>query len=603
MADFYIKKLTVSGKNVRTAELNFQPGTNIVYGTSELGKSYIVECLDFMFGAKSMRLGSSSGYNELVMTVQRANGYEITITRYFDGRKNDVSIWTTDPELDFLSCANVNRDVLDAFWLRLIGVHENQTIVTDGHYTHKLLRWSNFKKSLLIKENRISRDQSIISGSTDSLSALLFLLTELAFADVPTEDSEADKRKINKGGKEQLLKQMGRIKNERLDLLTKMGGETVETYQAHVDELMERFQAEEQNLNQSLEKSQQLHSQLNAARKRLVSFNAQLENYKLLQSLYDAQLRRLAFSTEGQLQEYGHSTECRCPFCGNTADKSTVSDDALVASQAELEETEIAIQNFQTANDELKTQIEKQKKLISDLTKQCADLDEKISVCYAPTVNELRQKLTVYVNFAKLSEKYDVLGDEYKKLDEALSIINQESKEPENKFKPKDYIPDEFFVDMKDALSDMLTACEYGHFERVRLEKTTMDISIDHQDKSTFSEGYRAFLNSTLAFCLFRYLCNKGAHRPGILIMDSPIQAMKDKDGIELSKGLFEYITNNSACGQVIIIDNRLPDNANLKKANIYHLVEPGFLPDFKHPTKNRKETVAALAGEQLSMF
>lgn len=85
--------------------------------------------------------------------------------------------------------------------------------------------------------------------------------------------------------------------------------------------------------------------------------------------------------------------------------------------------------------------------------------------------------------------------------------------------------------------------------------------------------------------------------------MDSPIQAMKDKDGIELSKGLFEYITNNSACGQVIIIDNRLPDNANLKKANIYHLVEPGFLPDFKHPTKNRKETVAALAGEQLSMF
>ena len=52
MADFYIKKLTVSGKNVKTAELNFEPGTNIIYGTSELGKSYIVECLDFMFGAK-----------------------------------------------------------------------------------------------------------------------------------------------------------------------------------------------------------------------------------------------------------------------------------------------------------------------------------------------------------------------------------------------------------------------------------------------------------------------------------------------------------------------------------------------------------------------
>ena len=41
-----------------------------------------------------------------------------------------------------------------------------------------------------------------------------------------------------------------------------------------------------------------------------------------------------------------------------------------------------------------------------------------------------------------------------------------------------------------------------------------------------------------------------------ILIMDSPIQAMKDKDGIELSNGQYEYITNNSSFEPVIIIDN-----------------------------------------------
>ncbi len=81
--------------------------------------------------------------------------------------------------------------------------------------------------------------------------------------------------------------------------------------------------------------------------------------------------------------------------------------------------------------------------------------------------------------------------------------------------------------------------------------------------------------------------------------MDSPIQAMKDQDGIELTKGLFEYITRNSSCGQVIIIDNRLPEGANLEEAKIQEMTSP-FLPDFKHHRSRRKAVLAG--GEQLTV-
>lgn len=53
MTDFYISQLQVTGSNVRPAILDFQRGANIIYGNSDEGKSYIVECLDFMFGAKA----------------------------------------------------------------------------------------------------------------------------------------------------------------------------------------------------------------------------------------------------------------------------------------------------------------------------------------------------------------------------------------------------------------------------------------------------------------------------------------------------------------------------------------------------------------------
>ena len=52
MVDFYIKQLSVTGIEVRPAILNFQRGTNIIYGDSDYGKSYVVECIDYLFGAK-----------------------------------------------------------------------------------------------------------------------------------------------------------------------------------------------------------------------------------------------------------------------------------------------------------------------------------------------------------------------------------------------------------------------------------------------------------------------------------------------------------------------------------------------------------------------
>ena len=78
MIDFYIKQLSVTGFNVRPMTLQFQRGANIIYGTSDSGKSYVVECLDFMFGAKTMRLKSSSGYNAVSLGLSACRSVCLT---------------------------------------------------------------------------------------------------------------------------------------------------------------------------------------------------------------------------------------------------------------------------------------------------------------------------------------------------------------------------------------------------------------------------------------------------------------------------------------------------------------------------------------------
>ena len=83
-------------------------------------------------------------------------------------------------------------------------------------------------------------------------------------------------------------------------------------------------------------------------------------------------------------------------------------------------------------------------------------------------------------------------------------------------------------------MEDMLLACGLRNLENIRFEMQTMDISLEWQDKDTFGEEYRAFLNTVVAFSLFPLLCENGKHMPGLLILDSPIQAMKQPDGSTL---------------------------------------------------------------------
>lgn len=594
MTNFFISQLKITGSEVRPATLEFKQGANIIYGNSDEGKSYIVECLDFMFGAKNMRLKASSGYSTITMTIVTSEG-SIDLVRRFDvSPKKSVSIYTDDARYKSLSCYEQSYEVLGNFWLRLMGFSENQAVITNTYYKREPLTIKNVTSLFLFKETKITSTSSIISSSMRILATLLLMLTGRDYTEIPSVETDAERRQKAKGAKEQLRLIMDDVFDQLQEVIRKIAnlndGLDPET---DWNALMRRFEDQEKQLNEAIANSAMLHRQLEELRKRQISYRMQRENQHLLQELYDRQAQRLTFAMEGELLSHQSGNQkCHCPFCGAESE-SALDENALKATSTEVEQTGIAVRSLQDLDKELDRRMKRHQKKIDELQAQIIALDKEIASAYAPAVAELRSKIAVYLESYSLRQTKDRLMLDYSTWQTKYERFSEPIADSA-RFKIKEEYPKEFFDAMKDILFTMLHECDLADLKTVDFRAGTMDLSINRQEKNTFGEGYRGILNMAVAFSLFTHLCNKGIYSPGLLIMDSPIQAMNEPAESKLTSNLISYICRNAGCGQVFIIDNEIPADADYADAKVHQIGSEGLLPDFKRPVRKMTQSEAA---------
>jgi hypothetical protein len=116
-----------------------------------------------------------------------------------------------------------------------------------------------------------------------------------------------------------------------------------------------------------------------------------------------------------------------------------------------------------------------------------------------------------------------------------------------------------------------------------------MDIAVNGKRKRSNGKGYAAYLNTAVVIGFAKYLKKYAEYAPGLVVADSPILSLKEKDNQRASEsmraGLFEYIANKTKGIQVIVAENEIP-NIDYKNARIIRFTkEPnngryGFLID-----------------------
>ena len=142
----------------------------------------------------------------------------------------------------------------------------------------------------------------------------------------------------------------------------------------------------------------------------------------------------------------------------------------------------------------------------------------------------------------------------------------------EAELKIKNYFDRDILGPLDDYLNKTLELCKYEGLSSAYFSPNNFDVFINGKSKDAFGKGYRAFLNTVLALTLMKYLAERGKYAPGILIVDSPILSLKERGDEKtpdtMKAALFRYLLDNQDFGQVIIIENNIPD-LDYSKANV----------------------------------
>lgn len=87
-----LSHLTFTGANVPTASVDFSPHVTVIHGPSDTGKSFIVDAIDFVLGAKNLKeIPEREGYSRVMLGLELPSGDRITLTRAVNGGGRSIS--------------------------------------------------------------------------------------------------------------------------------------------------------------------------------------------------------------------------------------------------------------------------------------------------------------------------------------------------------------------------------------------------------------------------------------------------------------------------------------------------------------------------------
>ena len=590
---FYIEKIIVTGSGKTDSIIELSNGVNIIYGPSNTGKTYIVKCIDYMFGSEREPIDISTGYQYIKIIVRTQCG-TITMSRKIGENKIEVSSNDNNvPSGKYATKASrTNYDkTINSVWLSLIGINDWHLVISNENYKKQILSWRTFSHMFMLTETKIISEYSAIlygrdTSNTAVIASLIFLLSGQDFAETETKDTKEIKEAKKNAVKAYINKELFRLSERNQELLAQLKENPNIDIAVEIEKIMAEISTNEKRINSSIEENQKILAQLYEKNENLSECNVLLNRYDELTTQYDADLKRLNFIVDGEAN-LNASFLTHCPFCdGEVVVKKN--QNYIDAAKSDYKKIKLQAKDLESASKELRSEKLSLEQEIGTLMAKKKSIEELIEKELKPLVFNLKEKLSVYKDAIECQKEIDIL----KKLSEqktADMIENDTDEESELKFKVKEHLDYSFINELSNGIKSFLENCNYDNLLSVIFDKADMDIVINGKKKSSNGKGYNAYFNSVVAIVLSRYMESKAKYSPDFLVLDSPILSLKEKETKKPSETmrntLFENIVDNQKGIQTIVIENEIPE-INYKDANIIHFTKEknngryGFLLD-----------------------
>lgn len=590
---FYIEKIIVTGSGKTDSIIELSDGVNIIYGPSNTGKTYIVKCIDYMFGSDKEPIDISTGYQYVKIIVKTKNG-KLTMSRKIGENKIEVS--STDDNISSgkyntkASRNNYNKTI-NSIWLSLIGIDEMHLIISNENFKKQILSWRAFSHMFMITETKIISEFSVFLSGHDTsntavISSLIFLLSGKDFAESETKDSKEIKEAKKKAVKEYINKELFRLSERNQELLIQEKEATDANIELEVEKIVSKIAEHERHINESIDENQKILAQLHIDNEALSECNVLLNRYDELTTQYAADLKRLSFIIDGEVN-FSEQSLAQCPFCDNKIDVKK-SHNYIDAAKSDYKKIKLQAKDLEKASQSLCEEKSTLEQDIKMLMKKKELTEELIEIELKPQLHTLKEKLYKYKDMIERKKEMDII----KKFSEqkTVDIIDNESDdESELKYKVKEHLDYSFINDLSNSISAFLEDCKYDNLLSVIFDKSSMDIVVNGKKKNSNGKGYNAYFNSVVAIALSRYMEEKAEYSPNFLVLDSPILSLKEKQSKKPSETmrntLFKNIISKQNRIQTIVIENEIP-NIDYKDVKIIHFTKEkdngryGFLID-----------------------
>lgn len=581
---FYIKSIKSISNSGKESKIDFIDGFNLVHGPSNTGKTLILKSIDFLFGAEKFEGLPNQKYLE--MEIDCKPGI-IKLRRNIDENKSKVHVTSNVSGIESgeYSTGHAKQSLSDLL-LRIIGIEEQPIkIVRNEDFKTQNLTWRTFLHMFFLKESEILREESILAAKPNSAntafrSALLFLITGQNQDHLEREESPENIKLKNQAIKNYVnrkLEEISKIESQISEPIQRIDKQDIEK-QLH--EALLQINYNNSKLTQLVDENRILTKKNNALFNKREENSLSIRNFRELVNQYKIDASRLSLILDGQEAFHNHKNEKTCPFCDSKIIDGYDSFD--------LDNVVREYENLKIKSDDLEATIsflvDEERSIDSELEKNQNVINEnsaQINEILNPSIRKLEATIKEYSAFLKLlteKETLQKMGDNW--IQDLSSMDDKELSD--NKYKPIDRYPRNFFSTMANILTNLLDTCSFPNLSTARFDKSTLDVVINGETKASQGKGYRAYLNSIVALATQNYLYEYGVYTTPLFIVDTPLLGLDEiiqehnGDAANVSNmrlSFYKYLIEIGNQRQVIVIDNNkdLPE-INFEQENIHNI-------------------------------
>ena len=600
------------GPTKEPAEFAFTPGLNILWGSSDTGKTFLVQAIDFMLGAsgKLRDIPERVGYDRILLGITTAAGKDYTLQRSIDGgsfRRFDGLVTATPEDKKAgrnLSAIHTikNYNNLSHWLLQEIGL-DNKDILwnsTDG--VNRSLGFRALAHLCVIIYPKITQATSPLydgqyQDQTREYGVFKLLLTGIddsAITPEITAELEETKPVTKPPVRPDVIEEMIYGYEEELAALTE-NPEGLDAEETAIDEEIDTLQSSIKVMEGQLSLTSQQrkevydrHSKLTARRDEITELQ---ERFKMLDAQYTNDIKRLvAIEESGQL--FILREPMACPMCGaqplnqdhNAACDGNVAavTQAAAAEIAKIRLLQAELHSTVLALTKENVEIVGERKSLAGVWQQYKN---QIDTALSPDFSAARKQYDALVEKRAKIRQANVICKRIKtlrrRLDEPIPApTSKVSKEKEQSADIEQYIAKSVLRDFSKTVGMILNEWHFPDATDVYFDEKTRDVVIGERPRGSRGAGLCAITYSAFTLALFDYCRARQMPHPGFVILDSPLIAYKepsaDDEGIsgtDLKPRFYEHLETFAGDQQIFIVDNTDPP--------------PSFMEKAKHFTKN----------------